>query len=163
MVCSVAFTPGYSLIQQIIPRSMCSHLRLSLLMVVSLRVLMTSIRNMGGCPCPRCKIPMGLVDMIGTSSDHKLRQDMKRHDDATRQQAVALARDAIFQKNFAVDSAYVERQLKDESFVPSFVSRRHSGSRRSIICFRMHFPTGCQDLVLIYSQFFPLIFCMKLS
>jgi hypothetical protein len=32
-----------------------------------------------------------------------------------------LAREAIFQKNFAVDSAYVERQLKDESLVPSFV------------------------------------------
>jgi hypothetical protein len=34
---------------------------------------MTSIRNKGGCPCPRCKMPLGLVDMIGTPSDRKLR------------------------------------------------------------------------------------------
>jgi hypothetical protein len=86
------------------------------------RVLMSSIRNKGGCPCPRCKIPIQDVDMVGESSDRQARQDSRRIDDNTRQEAVSRAREAIFQRNFAVNSAYVERQLKNESLVPSSVS-----------------------------------------
>lgn len=86
------------------------------------RILMSSIRNKGGCPCPRCKIPIQDVDMVGESSDRQARQDSRRIDDNTRQEAVSRAREAIFQRNFAVNSAYVERQLKNESLVPSSVS-----------------------------------------
>jgi hypothetical protein len=87
-----------------------------------LRVLMASIRNMGGCPCPHCKISINNISMVGMASDHQARQDNRRLDDAKRQKAVSLAREAIFRQNFAVDSAYVEHQLKDESLVPSFAS-----------------------------------------
>lgn len=62
--------------------------------------------------------------MVGMASDRQARQDNKRFDDTKRQEAVFQARKAIFQKNLAVDSAFVERQLKDESLVPSFVSHR---------------------------------------
>jgi hypothetical protein len=83
---------------------------------------MASIRNKGGCPCPRCKIPIQDINMVGAVSDRQARQELRRTDDARRREAVSIAREAIYQRNFAVDSAYVERQLKNESLVPSFVS-----------------------------------------
>jgi hypothetical protein len=60
--------------------------------------------------------------MVGAVSDRQARQELRRTDDARRREAVSIAREAIYQRNFAVDSAYVERQLKNESLVPSFVS-----------------------------------------
>ena len=43
-------------------------------------------------------------------------------DDDKRQFAVSNARQAIYESNFAVNSAYVERQLAAESLVPTAAS-----------------------------------------
>lgn len=122
------------------------------------RVVMASIRNMGNCPCPRCKIRLSDAMMVGTASDRQVRQENKRFDDTKRQEAVDAARKAIFQQNLAVDSAFVERQLKDDSLVPSFVSHR-CWSKQLLIEFlsRMPFPTAYPNLDLIYFQCFLLI------
>jgi hypothetical protein len=82
---------------------------------------MVSIRNMGNCPCPRCKIPLNDAFMVGMAPDCQARQANKCFDDIKRQEAVFEARKAIFQRNLAVDSTFVERQLKDDSLVPSIV------------------------------------------
>lgn len=48
---------------------------------------------------------------------------MRRIDDQKRRDAISRSRKAIYEQNDTVDSAYVERQLKDLSWVPTSVSR----------------------------------------
>ncbi|KAG6903599.1 hypothetical protein DXG01_016472, partial [Tephrocybe rancida] len=81
---------------------------------------MASIRQLGGCPCPRCKIPKTALHLVGTQSDRADRIELRRYDDEDRRKKVSKARKSIFGKeNFAVDSAAVERELKPESLVPT--------------------------------------------
>ena len=83
---------------------------------------MASIRNMGTCPCPRCKIPLSNTHLVGSKQDRRDRRRLVRLDDDKRQYAVSAARRAIYESNFAVNSAYVERQLQAESLVPTAAS-----------------------------------------
>jgi hypothetical protein len=100
------------------------------------------------------------VNMVGAVSDRQARQELRRADDARRREVVSMAREAIYKRNFAVDSAYVERQLKDESLVPSFVSlvvcvvATQRKLRPDIHIFRMPFPIACPDLDSISSPYF---------
>lgn len=91
---------------------------------IFIRVLMSSIRNLGGCPCPRCKIALSDVHLVGTKKDREQRLVLARQDDVYRQKSIHQARDAIYdpKRYLAVDSAYVERQMKPESLVPTSVS-----------------------------------------
>lgn len=91
---------------------------------LSCRILLASIRNLGGCPCPRCTIPLSNVHLVGTKRDRNNRVKLARVDDRRHRNLVSQARRAIYQHNFAVDSAPVERMLKPNSFVPASV--RHS-------------------------------------
>ncbi|KAG6908713.1 hypothetical protein DXG01_003558, partial [Tephrocybe rancida] len=84
------------------------------------RVLMATIRQLGGCPCPRCKIPKKNIHMMGSDSDRAARINLERRDDGDWRKKVTKARQSIYGKtNFAVDSAAVERELKPESLVPT--------------------------------------------
>lgn len=97
---------------------------------------MTGIRNLGGCPCPRCKIPLSDVHLVGTKRDRKKRLALARHDDDPRQYAVRTARASIYHSNpkdcLAVDSAHVERLLKPQSLVPTSVRYIFSSSWLSL-------------------------------
>ncbi|KAG6905065.1 hypothetical protein DXG01_005306 [Tephrocybe rancida] len=80
------------------------------------KVLMASICQLGGCPCPRCKIPKNLLRMMGTDADKQSRIDLERRDDDARRQKITKAQKEIYGKsNLAVDSAAIERELKPES------------------------------------------------
>ncbi|RDB27548.1 hypothetical protein Hypma_003878 [Hypsizygus marmoreus] len=83
------------------------------------KILMAGIRQMGLCPCPRCKVSASDIHLIGTKQDRKTRRVGARVDDDRRRHKIKVATDAIFNENFAVDSAHVERQLKPESLVPT--------------------------------------------
>jgi hypothetical protein len=83
---------------------------------------MACIRNRGTCPCPRCKVPLSEAHLVGTTNDRRRREKLARKDDNRYKLVVSRAREAIFQRNFAVNSAYVERLLKPESLVPTQVS-----------------------------------------
>jgi hypothetical protein len=93
------------------------------------------------------------VNMVGAVSDRQARQELRR-------EAVSMAREAIYKCNFAVDSVYVEQQLKDESLVPSFVSlvvcvvATQRKLQPDIHIFRMPFPIACPDLDSISSPYF---------
>jgi hypothetical protein len=62
------------------------------------------------------------MHLIGTKRDAKQREALARVDNASRQIKVSNARQLIYESNFAVDSAAVERLLKPESLVPTEVS-----------------------------------------
>ena len=125
---------------------------------------MCSIRNMGGCPCPRCLIPMENMHLIGTKRDTKQRETLARVDNANRQIKVSNARQLIYKSNFAVDCAAVERLLKPESLVPTEVScivQLHWVYISLILSIRMpsqnDFPTSISTFFLFLSS----ILCMR--
>jgi hypothetical protein len=89
---------------------------------ISARILMSSIRNRGRCPCPRCTIPLSATHLVGTKRDRKARLRLQRIDNFDRQNAVACARSEIYDKNQHVTGARVERYLKEHSLVPTSVS-----------------------------------------
>lgn len=85
------------------------------------RVLIATIRQLGGCPCPRCLIPTTRLHNLGMSRDRQQRSTLARSD-ASRSQLVATARNLIYEKNYGVGSAAVESLLKPNSWVPTSVS-----------------------------------------
>ena len=93
-----------------------------LISVLDFRVVMVTIRHLGDCPCPRCKVPFENLHMTGTESDRKDRITLKRYDDQGFKKAVSSARHKIYQENHKVTSAWVERKLKGESLVPTSVN-----------------------------------------
>lgn len=85
------------------------------------RVLLASIRNNGGCPCPRCLIPKVWIQNLGMVRDRQQRLTLQRLDDQGRQYKIAKARHLIYKHNYAVDSSAVDKLLKPESLVPTSV------------------------------------------
>ena len=85
------------------------------------RVLITTVRNLGGCPCPRCLIPKDRIQNMGRPRDRLQRKTLERNDER-RGTMVSAARSLIYEKDFGVGSAAVERILKPQSWVPTSVS-----------------------------------------
>ncbi|KAG2345692.1 hypothetical protein BDR05DRAFT_974997 [Suillus weaverae] len=82
------------------------------------KVLIATIRQLGGCPCSQCLIPTNRLHHLGMNHDRQQRKTLARAD-TSRSQLVATARSLIYEKNFGVDSAAVESILKPESWVPT--------------------------------------------
>ncbi|KAJ7076247.1 hypothetical protein B0H15DRAFT_790815 [Mycena belliarum] len=83
------------------------------------KVLLATLRDMGKCPCPRCKIAKEDIPDLGTDADAKVRVDAIRRDDSLRREKVAAARKLIYEDGYVVNSARVEDLLKSESLVPT--------------------------------------------
>ncbi|KAH7904506.1 hypothetical protein BJ138DRAFT_1019068 [Hygrophoropsis aurantiaca] len=83
------------------------------------KILLSSVRNHGACPCPRCLIPLSRLRNLGMARDKKERKTLARKDDAPRQNAIAIARTHIYNTDHQVNSTAVERLLKPQSLVPS--------------------------------------------
>ncbi|KAJ8581094.1 hypothetical protein M405DRAFT_926351, partial [Rhizopogon salebrosus TDB-379] len=82
------------------------------------KVLIATVRNLGGCPCPRCLIPKDRIQNMGRPRDRLQRETLERNDER-RGAMVSAARSLIYEKDFAVGSAVVERILKLQSWVPT--------------------------------------------
>jgi hypothetical protein len=90
--------------------------------LIPCRILMTTIRNNGDCPCPRCKIVMENLHLFGTESDRNNRVALKRCDDHDYKEAISSTRHKIYNENYKVTAAWVERKLKPTSLVPTTVN-----------------------------------------
>lgn len=86
------------------------------------RILVASIRNLGKCPCPRCKILLSDVHELGTDEDTRNRQLLVRRDGPDRVERVQAARELIYEANYAVTTPQVEALLRGDSLVPTSVS-----------------------------------------
>lgn len=88
-----------------------------------LRTLLATIRNMGGCPCPRCLIPLSRVHNLGKPKDMKDRRIHPRIDNVFRGVLIDSSRKSIYNFNRPVNSTIVEDSLKPQSYVPTRVSQ----------------------------------------
>lgn len=84
---------------------------------------MATIRDMGGCPCPRCRRPKDALAAVGTRADREARETTARVDNEEHQRKVEEARTAIYDDGYVVNSEVVEGLLKPESLVPTQVRR----------------------------------------
>jgi len=92
------------------------------LVLIVARVILSSIRDLGHCPCPRCLIPLSHAYRMGMVQDMKERKTLACVDDEHRRRKIELARDIIYKQNYAVDNDNVEALLKEQSLVPTSVS-----------------------------------------
>jgi len=90
--------------------------------LIKCRIILACIRNKGGCPCPRCLIPLTKVQNLGQVQDRKDQQSLACVDDGFRKRNVEMARDLIYEKGYVVNSVLVDRILKSQSLTPTTVS-----------------------------------------
>ncbi|TFY53731.1 hypothetical protein EVG20_g9986 [Dentipellis fragilis] len=82
------------------------------------KVLIATIRDMGGCPCPRCLVKKECLGNLGTSKDIE-RIALTRKDDQAFRCKVSDARKLIYKDGYVVNSDAVDKLLKPESLVPT--------------------------------------------
>ncbi|KAI0037921.1 hypothetical protein FA95DRAFT_1585536 [Auriscalpium vulgare] len=83
------------------------------------KVLLAAIRNLGTCPCPRCKMGKADIPNLGMLRDDAYRVKHPRTDDEGLRQKITAASDAVYRLGKGVKSAPVERLLAEESYVPT--------------------------------------------
>ena len=84
-------------------------------------MLIATLRDMGNCPCPSCKIAKEDIPNLRTPADVAVRVEKARHDDVARREKVSEARKLIYEGGYVVNSKKVDDLLKPESLVPTEV------------------------------------------
>lgn len=100
----------------------------------SKRVVLATVRNLGGCPCPRCLIPLERVHNLGMKNDRKQRKTLARIDNQHRRDLIEDARKIIYDLNRPVSCKKVENILKEHSYVPTEVHNLISLVGLSMTC-----------------------------
>jgi hypothetical protein len=85
------------------------------------RVLLTTIRYLGSCPCPSCFIKKEYISGLGTKADDQRRAHV-RTDTERRQSKVEQSRKFIFENGRGVNSTSVNNLLQEDSWIPTRVS-----------------------------------------
>ncbi len=90
-------------------------------MILSIRVLLASIKSLSHCPCPRCCVPKSRASDIGTKRNANAIVNLARVDNDAHRHDVHRARDLIYLEGYGVKSAAVDRLLGSRSLVPAKV------------------------------------------
>lgn len=165
MVSHVESIPEYSVILQIIPRSKFFHSTNFKVLTFSIRVLISTIRNNGECPCPRCLVRKPDIPKLGMVTDMRNRIQNARTDTDTYWYGPKQARHYIYNRGFKLDGAPIERMLKPRSLVATEVNIQtlsyRKGSNNST--YRTRFPLHYRHMALTCLRCFESTFCTKLS
>ncbi len=118
------------------------------------RILLSSIRSNGDCPCPRCLIPKNRCHLLGSKRDKSQRTTLARVDNQRYRAKISSARDLIYIQERVVNGKPVQHFLKAQSLVPTEVSARcypiqhYLGS--ALTFYRTRFHLGYRVLDSIY-------------
>ena len=80
-------------------------------------MLLTAIRALGQCCCPRCFIKVSEISELGTEKDSERRAHIRK-DTQSQWNLVARARNMIFKQGLLLNGTKVESILKKQSWVP---------------------------------------------
>ncbi|KDQ25345.1 hypothetical protein PLEOSDRAFT_160001 [Pleurotus ostreatus PC15] len=83
------------------------------------KILLATIKYLGGCPCPRCLVKKADIPNLGLQKDMKTRERSGRKDSPWLQRKIDTVRDWIFSKGQLVAGSAVDKVLKAESLVPT--------------------------------------------
>ena len=148
------FIPGFSPTLLTTQRSTGETAHQCISLIVPIRVLITSIHNLGRCPCPHCLIPLSQAKELGTKSNILQRRSLIRTDTQKRQEDIMATRKLIYEKNYAIDSAQVEALLKDKSLVLTSVCYYLSDSNTNIVIPWSHRMPSSRKFTQQLSTFF---------
>lgn len=85
------------------------------------RMLMTCLKYLSTCPCPRCLLPKLKISRIGSKSDTQDRLKLVRFDSENRRNAVDSARRLLFNNGVNVTSTRIKDILDEDSLTPTRV------------------------------------------
>ncbi|TCD66065.1 hypothetical protein EIP91_001873 [Steccherinum ochraceum] len=83
------------------------------------KVLLTTIRYLGRCPCPRCLVLKSEIAALGTPADMKRRLKDMRVDDHPRRSKIERVRTFIFNMGLSLASKWLGGLLDPYSWVPT--------------------------------------------
>ena len=125
------------------------------------RVRITTIRDKGLYPCPRCLLPKSSFHCLGSLSDLKRRLSYAR---TYLREMVCAARRKIYELGNPIKGTAVKRILKDKSLVSTLVSQRLSFHVCSLnCCIRMPLLSALHHSALTYTPSSSWISCMSLN
>src|SRR5271169_1397193 len=93
----------------------------NVLLTISTRVLLATIRYLANRPCPRCFIQKSQIKDFGSHVDDQRRAHI-RVDTDQRQDKVDTSRKWIFENGRGVNSQPVNNIIQEDSYVPTRVS-----------------------------------------
>jgi hypothetical protein len=122
------------------------------------RVLMSCIKFLGSCLCPRCTSLKTKVPMVGSKTDMRNRVKLARFDSEARQFDIELARKLMFKSGVNITSKKITRILDPTSAVPTRVCISFQSSDQLsyfyIECLlRASFQTWVQFFSIVYCGF----------
>ncbi|RDX49140.1 hypothetical protein OH76DRAFT_1351220 [Lentinus brumalis] len=82
------------------------------------KILLTCLKFISQCPCPRCKVPRARLIEMGTRADD-YRRNKTRVDDNDVNWRITLARKWIFEDGMPLTSVYIDRILGSLSLTPT--------------------------------------------
>ena len=89
------------------------------------RILMSCLKYLAQCPCPRCLILKSKIPRLGMKADASDRQRLARIDSEQIHYKINLARQRLFVGGKGIKSVFVNRPLQPTSLVPTRVSDSH--------------------------------------
>jgi hypothetical protein len=111
---------------------------------ISDRVLMSGLKYLSHCPCPRCLVLKTNFPLLGSRRDMNDRVKLRRVDNTARQQAVEHARRLLFEKGVSIGNKQISDILGAQSLVPTRVCLRlYIDSSSNQLLYRMHFHSVC--------------------
>ena len=123
------------------------------------RVRITTIRDKGLYPCPRCLLPKSSFHCLGSLSDLKRRLSYAR---TYLREMVCAARRKIYELGNPIKGTAVKRILKDKSLVSTLVSQRLPFHVCSLnCCIRMPLLSALHHSALTYTPSSSWISCMS--
>ena len=90
-------------------------------LIISIRVLLTTVCSLENCPCPRCFIHKSQIKDIGSHVDDQWCTHI-RTDTDQQQDKVNTSWKLIFEKGWGINSQWVNSILQDDCYIPTWVS-----------------------------------------
>lgn len=85
-------------------------------------MLLTCLKFLAACPCPRCLIPKSKIHLLGTSTDRRNRVRFARVDDHSTRHTILTARDKVYLKGISLGSKTLNKDhLGPKSLNPTQV------------------------------------------
>ena len=121
----------------------------------NIRILITTICNLGKCLCPCCLILLNQIHNMRMARDMWQHETMAHVDNMRHCNLVDVAQRAIYEHKFCMNSTAVRKMLQDTSLVPTAVHVHLVFSENNFLnllkLHRMHSLIGCIALALTSS------------
>ena len=83
------------------------------------RVLLSTIKFLGACPCPTCLVAKDNIHDLGTKRDIRNHRQKMCTDDEFNRKKIERVRQWMYEEGLSINSVAIKRMLDPESLVPT--------------------------------------------